>query len=964
MVTTVVKPEVSKREKVKLTPKKQLREKISSEEKEVFSNPKGTENFTLLPEDKDTGMELIQIEKIINQRHFGEALKRLENLDVPDSSFQEYYQARIVEKKIRTLCRIAITYANQGKKKKAKQYYDKALAVKINDSKAGRVALKFIDKFVAEKTVERERQITEFVDSTERGIYSEYCEKKKKIKDNSLINDLEFRNVVDSNNFIAEKILRKLTETGKAQQAVYGKKMNWIHSDPETWGLDVKDELAIQPFANVDTAAAVISEVEVSPTVSDEHNKLQATFAMPLIRSRLRAHTESLANNLGVDATGRVCQIIPLYRYKFLREQCLSTLDKVSDIEHKMLFLQTEADDFAEFVKGDEKLLADKQAELASIEEQISEAVMALGEMGSVRSEISTIVNDLSDAKDDCDVEWWEVLLGIALFFIIIIAGVVVGALAGAGIGFLLGGPAGAAAGAEIGMFAGFAAGTLIAFEAVEALGLWEGREITCDNVNAAHSNFSNALTQVNKAIQIGSAELQIAMVRRDLLQAEIAVLSNQIEAKYEDNSYRHLNADTIANILNVYEDSRYSLLNRATILAQNMEASYRFEYGQSWKYFSEDAPKFIADSYDAFDGKGYGAREELLKDIEAVEFERLHGKTHKAMQLTLPISLRRHFPTTLTGVKAGGKASFTLSMEKMDQFYPGTFQHRIKEVKVDVLVNGQQSAARGYLSCYGPSQIRFPDPGNKYPTDNNHIITESNQDIAKLCYKRTWQVGGRESMAFPDLNSTRANDRIVNRQQEERNFFENLGMGVTWLIELLPDQNIDMTNVSDILITYQIEANFDDNLRKVIEEKRFDDRDEIIAFSAKQMIERQKRNFDLKDIQFKIKQTSLPHPYKNKKIKNIAVYLKPKLQDFIDGCATISVSLNDTPKIQVKTDEQGRAATGNERHAGPDGDKLKNSIHGKDPVGNWGLSLDQLPAGFDKEDIEDMYLLLRYSYA
>ena len=60
--------------------------------------------------------------------------------------------------------------------------------------------------------------------------------------------------------------------------------------------------------------------------------------------------------------------------------------------------------------------------------------------------------------------------------------------------------------------------------------------------------------------------------------------------------------------------------------------------------------------------------------------------------------------------------------------------------------------------------------------------------------------------------------------------------MGVTWLIEILPDQNVDMSRVTDVMEIFQIEAEFDDNLRKVIEKKRFDNRDEIIAFSAKKL--------------------------------------------------------------------------------------------------------------------------------
>jgi len=944
--------------KVRLTPKSQLKKAISPAEKETLVRPKGSKSYFLMPEDRAVGVELARIEKLLTQRHFGQTLQSLGKIKIPESPFKEHYQARIAEKKIRTLCRIAVTYAHQGKHKEAQKYYEEALTVKVDESKSAGIALKFVDMYINEKTERRPKVIKELVDMVKNGTYEDFCEKNNKIREDSLLNHRGFREIVDSQHFVEEDILRWWEETGK--RAFPGKEPHWIDPIPDIWGTDLALEAVVRPGASVEFAGDEVGLVDVAPTVRFSPEKLRATFAMPLINARLYAQVGLLALDKDIDWTGVKRRIVPLYRYSHLRKQALALLDRVGDIELKMVFLQNRVDDFAELIESIERPLAEKQPELAAIEEQINGALLALNDFASVWHELQGIVGDLSQARDDCDVEWWEVLLGILLFFVIIIAGVVIGALAGAGIGFLLG----STVSAEIGMFAGFAAGALITFEALEALGLWESADMTCDNVDAAYNDFSNALTQVDNAINIGSSELQVAMARRDLLQAEIASLSSLLQAIYDDDASRHLDADTIQNILGIYEDSRCNLLNQATILAKKMEASYRFEYGESWRYLTGRAPIFIADFYDAADGKGYGAREQLLKDIESLEFERLSGRTHKAMQLTLPVSLRRHFPTTLAGVKAGGKSSFTLSMERMDRFYPGTYQHRIKEARVDVLVDGVPSAARGYLSCYGPSQIRFPDPGKKFSVDNKEILAEPDRDISKLCYKRTWQVGGRESMAFPDLNSPRANDRVVTRQHEERNFFENLGMGVTWIVEVLPDQNIDMTRVTDIVVTFQIEAEFDDNLRKVIEGKRFENRDEIIAFSAKQMMDRQKRTFDLEKIVFDINQTSLPYAYRDKKIRNIAVYLKPKTEHFITGIAKISMSLNGDEQVQVTTDDKGRAATGIARHAGPDGQTMGDAFHEKNPVGRWQMSLDELPANFDKEDIDDLYLLLRYTYA
>lgn len=822
--------------------------------------------------------------------------------------------------------------------------------------------LKCVDQYAAEKAKTRPKMIKMLLEAVEKGVYEEFCQTKDSIISDSFVNDKDIRDMLVADNLIPDDRLRALLEGGKAE-AIPGKRPNWIDPVPENWGIDPALETAARPGACAEFGGAAVDPIDVSPTVRRSPEKLRCTYAMPLICSRLYAKLGLMALENDVDPTGVRRRVVPLYRYRYLRKQALALLDRTGDIEKKMTFLQQHIDDFAELVASIERPMAEKQAELAAIEGEITTAVVALTNLASVRSELQGITNDLDQARDDCDVEWWESLLGGLLFVVMVGLGTVIGAFAGAGIGFLIGGAPGAEVGFGIGAFIGFTTGALLAFEAVEALGLWGGSDITCDNVDAAYNDFHYALGQVARAIQIGSSELEVAMARRDLLQAQIASLSSHLQSVYADDAARHLDADTLQNILGIYEDTRRGMLDQATIIARKMEASYRFEHAESWCYLTGNSTVFIADEYQATEGKGYGAREQLLKDIEALEFERLNGRTHKAMQLTLPISLRLHFPATLAGIKASGKSAFTLSMERMDRFYPGTYQHRIKEVRVDALADGVPSAVRGYLSCYGPSQIRFPDPGNQYPVDDTEILSEPDQDIAKLCYKRARQVGGREQMAFPDPVSPRSEDRMLRRQLEERNFFENLGMGVTWVLEVLPDQTVDMARLTDFVVTFQVEAEYDDNLRKVVEGKRFKDRDEISAFSARQMMERQNRTFDPDQVVFDIHATSLPYPFQKKTIKNIAVFLKPKTEHFVNGVSKIVISQDGNERVAVKTDEKGRAATGLARHAGPDGGKLENAFHGKDPAGRWSLMVDDLPPGVNKDDITDMYLLLRYAY-
>ena len=947
-----------------LTPKKKIGDRIRQSDRSQFVNPNGPGTY-YLHTDEEIGSNLINIDKLINQRHFGQALKHLDELKVPESPFHEHYKAQIVEKKIKTFSRIASIHGNKSNLDQSKTFFQKALGVSGDSYSTTDRILKLADSFFDEQVRFRGDVINDLLANIQEDVYEKFCESKKILEDSSLLNNPNFRLQIDPYEFVDIEKLREWLEGDKGE-IIPGKNPNWVDPadmPPEMWGLDLDKEAVAQPGSKISFGGEKANFINVDPTVHRSPERVRSSFAMPLIYARLIAHAGLFAKEHNVDFNGQKQRSIPLYRYSFLREQVLALLDRIGSLEQKMLFLQDSVDDFAELISHLQKPLTDMRAELASLEKQITGGMQLLTELASTESELSRMTQELKKGVDDCDVEWWEYLLAVVIFIGLVVTGVVLGGLGGAALGGYLGGKVGAGIGIGVGVFGGFTAGAFTAFEAIDALEYWDGAKIDCNNVESAYSEFNSALTQVKKALTIGSVELQVALANRDVLQAQIAALSSQLQGVYHDNASRHLNADTIENILEIYEDTRRRLIDQATILAKKMEASYHFEFGESWQYLNRHTSEFIANSYSASKGKGYGAREQLLKDIESLEYLRLNSRNHKVMQLTLNVSLRKHYPSTFIGLKTGAKAPFTLSMEDMDQFYPGTYQHRIKEVQVQVITDGIPSTMRGYLSCYGPSQIRFQDIGNKFKVDQKDVFAEPDSDIAKLCYKRTWQVGGRESMAFPDLSTPRAKDRMVTRQRQERNFFENLGMGVTWVIEILPDQNFDMTHVSDVIVTFQIEAEYDENLRRAIEKKRFDNREEVAVFSAKKLIERQQRKFDLADLEFDIHQTSLPYGYQEKEIKHIGLFVKPKSEQYINGSALISLQLQSEPAVQIKTDKQGRGATGTKRNAGPNGKKLAAAFHGKNPVGRWKLSIADLPVGVKMNEIDDIYLLVKYKY-
>ena len=252
------------------------------------------------------------------------------------------------------------------------------------------------------------------------------------------------------------------------------------------------------------------------------------------------------------------------------------------------------------------------------------------------------------------------------------------------------------------------------------------------------------SLAGVRGGIAETEAELNHALVVRDILIARINALSDQLEQVYQSNAARVLDAKTLDAIQAQYNSLRQSLLTRAQAVARLAENAFNFE---------RDADThLIRDAYYDTGLEGYTAAETLLHDLGGFDHIDLIGRTRKAMQLSHMVSLSKHNPLSFLALAATGNGRFTTTLEDFDRWYPGTYLQRIKEVRVEVLVDGEAVPARGYLSNDGVSLVRFADSENKRPVDNVRVFDEPDPDLAKLCYKRLQRRRHVDTMAFPDV--------------------------------------------------------------------------------------------------------------------------------------------------------------------------------------------------------------------
>jgi tetratricopeptide (TPR) repeat protein len=546
-------------------------------------------------------------------------------------------------------------------------------------------------------------------------------------------------------------------------------------------------------------------------------DRLRASLALPVVANVLTAKLGLFALDQGLSVTGQADGVVPLFRFEYLRDKAKELTGQVQAIETRMLPIQFELDDFAEAVSAIKRPLAAQQAELEAVRQRIGELTQALAAQAQVEQALDRVVIALDKAEDECECDWfcWLVAIVAAGFIYVVMVALVASVVAALADPFIAG------------MVLVF--GEELGGAAVFGVGLLVYSTFTCENVGTIGRSMKAARAGVQGAIAENEAELHHALLTRDILIASINALSDQLEQAYQSNAARVLDAKTLDVIQAQYNILRQSLLTRAQAMAKLAENAFNFE---------RDADsRLIRDAYYDPSLKGYTAAETLLHDLGGFDHIDLTGRTRKALQLSQMVSLRKHSPLSFLALAAMRTGRFTTTLADFDRWYPGTYLQRIKEVRVEVLVDGEPVPARGYLSNDGVSLVRFADPDNKRPVDNIRVFDEPDPDLAKLCYKRLQRRRHVDTMAFPAFESQLHAERMRRLQNRERNFFENVGLESTWLIELLPDQPFDLARVSDVRVWFQYEALFDENIKRVLEPKRYAGRREMAAVPIGQLI-------------------------------------------------------------------------------------------------------------------------------
>jgi peptidoglycan hydrolase CwlO-like protein len=887
-----------------------------------------------VPRDDTAETKLARVEDLLGKGHFGPALQEASGLEVASGPLAARYGLVRQEKVSRAQIGIANRYFLRGDVKNARQFFEQALALGTADPAVKQAADAAITAF-DDLTQRRKVLIDDMTDAIQKNDFAQWCSNK------TTLNDLT---IVDS-----EAIRAAIFPDFRLEDA-FGERPP-IHPAPGYLDpLPVETELVAFPstMPGATFRAATDGPVDVDQPPAGvpgfpPGNRLHASLALPVVANVLTAKLALFALDQGLSVTGEADGVLPLFRYEHLRDQAKELVAQVQAIENRMLPIQFALDDFAEIVDAIRRPLAAEQAELAAVQQKIAELTQTLAAQARAAKALDQVITAFDDALDECECDWFCFLAAIGVG--LIVAAVLEGLLIALTV---------ATDGVAAVLIASL--GSIVVGFAIEAVVLLVVDSVTCETVGLTVGRLRAARAGLGAAIADNQAELSHALARRDVLIANINALSQQLEEVYQSNASRTLDAKTLDLIQAQYNSLRQSLLTRAQAVARLAQSAFNFE---------RDADThLIRDAYYDTARKGYTAAETLLHDLGGFDQIELTGRTQKALQLCQMVSLRKHSFLSFLALAAAGTARFTTSLADFDRWYPGTYLQRIKEVRVEVLVDGEPVPARGYLSNDGVSLVRFADPRDSRPFDHLRVFAEPDPDIAELCFKRLQRRRHTDTMAFPELPSYLQEERMRQLQARERNFFENVGLESTWLIELLPDQPFDFARISDVRVWFHYEALFDDNLKHVLLTKRYVDRREMVAVPIGQTIRDAGGSTDFaQPLHFTTTPALFEGPGIDKTIVNAGFALRLKDGRQLGGPATLTASLGDAPPITLMTDDFGIVATGDDHPTGSGLAELAAMVHGKSVAADWTVAVTALPAGIAISDIDELFLLLRCEY-
>lgn len=421
---------------------------------------------------------------------------------------------------------------------------------------------------------------------------------------------------------------------------------------------------------------------------------------------------------------------------------------------------------------------------------------------------------------------------------------------------------------------------------------------------------------QAGDQVALSQARAQAAA-----LQSQAAVLrqvqAQQLAAAFEASTFTPEVWKALADFMR-QQAQRY--LYWATRVARLMERAYEFDHDVTVDRIRTD--------YSAGAVEGLLGSDQLLSDIDFFTYDRITRTTHKTLRASREVSLAESFPFQFAQFRRTGQIAFDTLLGDLERDYPGSCNHRVQAVEVEVVGLVPSQGLRGTLRNSGVSQYRALDGTTKWRLQNIDTMLLSSY--------------GRDDAA------------VFRFRPEMLGVFEGVGMASGWTLRYPPDVNdVDFRFVVDVRVTFHFEALFDRALEATVRALPVPPEALRATTSASLRHDRPDRFFLLASqgsTTVPFGPEHLPHHHLDPEVRSVALQLLPG-----DGpLPTVPLTLTAPggATADVTPDATGRVASD---------DPALAALAGGPLTGEWALSTTATAQ--DRAAVYDLLLFVEYGF-
>ncbi len=486
---------------------------------------------------------------------------------------------------------------------------------------------------------------------------------------------------------------------------------------------------------------------------------------------------------------------VPPWSFEHLYGEARNLCDRALDVEQRVVTLLQLYESSLK-----EELGAAQAAELAGAELTVAEArveqQIAANELSAAQAELAQQQAQAASNKSAAAANIAMVTFGAVAVGTIIGAGAIASvATAGAAVPFAIGGVIG-----TVGIVATFANASTGHAE----------DEIVLDKAKTV----TEATTAANEAaLAVATAERDVASMR-----ARQAVEFQEFLGSLQLNStgYAHLLGLT-REVLDVYVFHA----NRMAWLTQ-----------RALEHESRQSSELVKTSYTTGDTYADMTRaNRLTADLEVLRAQYVAGQTRRLQEVRWTIALSQLDAIAYGDLRQTGSCTFVLRQRAIDMFFPGMYQHRLKEARIEIVGLVPPDGARGILKNSGVSWVRVPDEGDFVAsadiTTPDWVTTSLAGSAAFSPYNRyvlKQVVGVMATLALSQFD-VRADRAVLSSPLGMLKPLEHQGLDAAWTLTLhRQSNNFEFSNIIDVEFTFWFLCAHDEGLQRAQMEALIED--------------------------------------------------------------------------------------------------------------------------------------------